>query len=145
MEEPTSGPEPEAPAEAAPGEPTEPTEPGEREGSGAVSTAGGLLSGLVGPDSAAEPGGQGRPGTTAGTEGHAEPQPIGVGVTPTGEAAVDAGLRRLADADHLPASGHLQVYEDVHRGLRDVLAGLDQHPGPPAPSSTFSTPHDNRS
>ncbi|WP_411132786.1 hypothetical protein [Streptomyces sp. C10] len=160
MEEPMSGPEPEAPAEAAPGE------PGEREGGGAVSSAGGLLSGLVGPDDAAEPGGQGRlgsmadpggqgragttaepggqgrPGSTAEPEGPAGPQPIGVGVTPTGEAAVDAGLRRLADADHLPASGHLQVYEDVHRGLRDVLAGLDQHPGPPAPSSTT---HDNRS
>ncbi|MFK0265846.1 hypothetical protein ACIQU1_31595 [Streptomyces angustmyceticus] len=77
--------------------------------------------------------------------GPAGPQPIGVGTTPTGEAAVDSALRRLADADHLPASGHLQVYEDVHRGLRDVLAGLDQHPGPPAPSSTFPTPHDNRS
>ncbi|MGW2394680.1 hypothetical protein ACWCYK_35160 [Streptomyces lydicamycinicus] len=116
MEEPTSGPEPEAPAQAAPGDPTEPVEPKEpwqREGSGAVSTA-----------------------------GPAEPQPIGVDVTPTGEAAVDARLRRLADADHLPASEHLQVYEDVHRGLRDVLAGLDQHPGPPAPSSTT---HDNRS
>ncbi|MFE6743807.1 hypothetical protein [Streptomyces tubercidicus] len=74
--------------------------------------------------------------------GPAAPQPIGVGVTPTGEAAVDAGLRRLADADHLPVSEHRQVYEDVHRGLRDVLAGLDQHPGPPAPSSTT---HDNRS
>ncbi|MFE0192245.1 hypothetical protein [Streptomyces sp. NPDC058989] len=61
---------------------------------------------------------------------------------PTGQSAVDAGLRRLADADHLPSSGHLQVYEDVHRGLRDVLAGLDQHPGPPAPSSTT---YDNRS
>ncbi|MGW1375912.1 hypothetical protein ACWD6P_16780 [Streptomyces sp. NPDC002446] len=70
------------------------------------------------------------------------PQPLGVGVVPTGQAAVDAGLRRLADADHLPSSGHLQVYEDVHRGLRDVLAGLDQHPGPPAPSSTT---YDNRS
>lgn len=80
-------------------------------------------------------------------------------MTPTGQAAVDARLRRLADADHLPAEGHLQVYEDVHRGLRDVLAALDQHPGPPAPPaassasaafaafaafSTFPT-HDNRS
>ncbi|MFB6439346.1 hypothetical protein ACFCVY_21565 [Streptomyces sp. NPDC056411] len=70
------------------------------------------------------------------------PQPLGVGVTPTGQPAVDAALRRLADADHLPSSGHLPVYEDVHRGLRDVLAGLDQHPGPPAPSPTK---HDNRS
>ncbi|MGW8401001.1 hypothetical protein ACWGLP_30705 [Streptomyces lydicus] len=94
MEEPTSGPEPETPAETGPGP--------------------------------------------------AEPRPLGVGTTPTGQAAVDARLRRLADADHLPSSGHLQVYEDVHRGLRDVLAGLDQHPGPPAPSPTPHT-HDNRS
>ncbi|MFH9422407.1 hypothetical protein [Streptomyces sp. NPDC017529] len=71
----------------------------------------------------------------------AGPQPLGVVVTPTGDAAVDDGLRRLADADHLAASGHLQVYEDVHRGLRDALAALDRHPGPAGPPAT----HDNRS
>ncbi|WJY37473.1 hypothetical protein QT196_09345 [Streptomyces sp. P9-2B-2] len=157
MEEPTSGPEPEAPAQAAPGDPTEPAEPGEpgrREGSGAVSTTGGTPTGPVGSDDAVGPdagaersgaaasGGQGRPDPTGGPERPGGPQPIRVGVTATGEAAVDTGLRRLADADHLPASEHLRVYEDVHRGLRDVLAGLDQHPGPPAPSSTT---HDNRS
>ncbi|MET9294574.1 hypothetical protein [Streptomyces sp. NPDC003077] len=60
------------------------------------------------------------------------PQPLGIPVTPTGDAAVDARLARLADVDHLAVSGHLRVYEDVHRGLRDVLAGLDQRPGPPA-------------
>ncbi|MEU9126005.1 hypothetical protein AB0C96_40405 [Streptomyces sp. NPDC048506] len=95
------------------------------------------------------PGAQGEPAAPDG------PRPLGVGVTPTGQPAVDAGLRRLADADHLPSSGHLQVYEDVHRGLRDVLAGLDQHPGPPAPppaspradSATPTSPaaYDNRS
>ncbi|MFJ9472345.1 hypothetical protein [Streptomyces caniferus] len=111
MEEPTSGPGPEAPT-------------GAEEPAGAEETPG------------AEPGGSGVPGGPAG------PRPVGVGTTPTGQAAVDTALRRLADADHLPASGHLQVYEDVHRGLRDVLAGLDQHPGPPAPSSTT---HDLRS
>ncbi|RXS84077.1 hypothetical protein EST92_12110 [Streptomyces sp. TM32] len=115
MEQPMSGPEPEAPAPAGPGEPEERVEP--------------------------EDGGAGE----AAGAGAAGPQPLGVGVTPTGQPAVDARLRRLADADHLPADGHLPVYEDVHRGLRDVLAALDQHPGPPAPSSTFSTPHDNRS
>ncbi|WP_432003822.1 hypothetical protein [Streptomyces sioyaensis] len=118
MEQPMSGPEPEAPAPAGPGEPEERVE--------------------------AEDGGAGE-AAGAGAAGPAGPQPIGVGVTPTGQPAVDARLRRLADADHLPADGHLPVYEDVHRGLRDVLAALDQHPGPPAPSSTFSTPHDNRS
>ncbi|MFF4700562.1 hypothetical protein [Streptomyces chattanoogensis] len=89
----------------------------------------------------------GGPAGPAGPEhaGPAGPEPLGVGVTPTGDAAVDARLRRLADADHLPVSGHLEVYEDVHRGLRDALAALDQRPGPPTPSSTFSTTHDNRS
>ncbi|MYT29690.1 MULTISPECIES: hypothetical protein [unclassified Streptomyces] len=66
----------------------------------------------------------------------AGPRPLGVAAAPTGQAAVDAVLRRLAEADHLPVSGHLDMYEDVHRGLRDVLASLDQHPGPPAPSPT---------
>lgn len=131
-----SGPEPEAPAPAGTGEPeesVEPVEPRDREAGEETRAAG--------------------PGPAAGPDGPAGPQPLGVGVTPTGQAAVDARLRRLADADHLPAEGHLQVYEDVHRGLRDVLAALDQHPGPPAPSaasaafaafSTFPT-HDNRS
>lgn len=114
------GPEPEAPAEAAPAEPVPSGK--QQEGNGGASAAG------------------------AAPAGHAEPQPVGVGTTPTGQAAVDTTLRRLADADHLPASGHLQVYEDVHRGLRDVLAGLDQHPGPPAPSpTTHDKTHDNRS
>jgi len=53
--------------------------------------------------------------------------------TPTGHADVDAGLERLADADHLATDGHLEVYEDVHRGLRDALTALDARPGPPAP------------
>ncbi|MFI9052753.1 hypothetical protein [Streptomyces sp. NPDC053427] len=114
MQEPTPGQEPEAAAEDATGEPA---------GAAGAEPAWTLASGT--PD-----------GTPAG------PQPLGVAVTATGDAMVDAQLRRLADADHLPASGHLEVYEDVHRGLRDALAALDQRPGPPAPSSTT---HDNRS
>jgi hypothetical protein len=120
MEEPTSGPEPEAPT----GTGTAVAEP-------------------AGPAGSAE---SLRPAEPAG------PQPLGVGITPTGDAAVDDRLRRLADADRLAVSGHLQVYENVHRGLRDVLAALDQHPGPPAPSATTpgkatpgTTTHDNRS
>lgn len=118
-----SGPEPEAPVAAAAAEPVPSGE--QQEGNGGASAA---------------------RAAAAAPAGDAEPQPIGVGATPTGDTAVDTTLRRLADADHLPASGHLQVYEDVHRGLRDVLAGLDQHPGPPAPSpTTRDTTHDNRS
>ncbi|MER5633925.1 hypothetical protein [Streptomyces nitrosporeus] len=70
----------------------------------------------------------------------APPAPLGVPRTPTGHAGVDARLERLADADHLAAHGHIEVYEDVHRGLRDELTALDARP---APSPT--PPYDNRS
>nr|WP_184574511.1 hypothetical protein [Streptomyces zagrosensis] len=70
--------------------------------------------------------------------------PLGISRTPTQNPEVDAGLDRLGGLDHLPIDGHLEVYEDVHQGLRDVLDALDQRPGPgprvPAPS-----PHHHRS
>ncbi|MEU0304156.1 hypothetical protein ABZ252_32620 [Streptomyces sp. NPDC006175] len=70
----------------------------------------------------------------------APPAPLGIARTPTGHAGVDARLERLADADHLAADGHTEVYEDVHRGLRDELTALDARPAPaPTPA------HDNRS
>ncbi|MBT2369674.1 hypothetical protein J7E88_31495 [Streptomyces sp. ISL-10] len=72
----------------------------------------------------------------------AAPAPLGVQRTPTGHAEVDALLERLADADHLAADGHLEVYEDVHRGLRDALTALDTRPGPQPP---HHPPHDHRS
>ncbi|GBQ01980.1 hypothetical protein SSP531S_34300 [Streptomyces spongiicola] len=59
------------------------------------------------------------------------PAPLGVGRVPTGHAGVDAHLERLGDADHLTADGHLAVYEDVHRGLRDTLTALDTRPDDP--------------
>ncbi|MFJ4471524.1 hypothetical protein ACIP2X_29145 [Streptomyces sp. NPDC089424] len=65
----------------------------------------------------------------------AAPAPLGVPRIPTGDAEVDARLERLADADHLDTDGHVEVYEDVHRGLRDALTALDARPGPPAPPS----------
>ncbi|MEU9214460.1 hypothetical protein AB0D27_42990 [Streptomyces sp. NPDC048415] len=71
----------------------------------------------------------------------AAPAPLNVPRTPTGNADADAQLDRLADADHLATDGHLEVYEDVHRGLRDALTALDARPGPPAPPS----PYDRRS
>ncbi|MFD5906027.1 hypothetical protein ACFV6B_33940 [Streptomyces microflavus] len=78
-----------------------------------------------------------------------EPAPLGVGRTPTGRAEVDDLLGRLADADHLPADGHAEVYEDVHRGLKSALTSLDARPaaapGPgPVPAPSYDT-HDNRS
>ncbi|MFE0514658.1 hypothetical protein [Streptomyces sp. NPDC058964] len=71
----------------------------------------------------------------------AAPAPLEVPRTPTGNAEVDAQLERLADTDHLATDGHVEVYEDVHRGLRDALTALDARPGPPAPP----TPYGNRS
>ncbi|MFI5804285.1 hypothetical protein [Streptomyces sp. NPDC051561] len=71
----------------------------------------------------------------------AAPAPLGVVRSTTGNAEVDARLERLADVDHLTADGHIEVYEDVHRGLRETLTALDARPGPPAPSaSPMTTP-----
>ncbi|MEU6147402.1 hypothetical protein ABZ848_44525 [Streptomyces sp. NPDC047081] len=67
----------------------------------------------------------------------AAPAPLAVPRTPTGNAEVDAQLERLGDADHLATDGHVEVYEDVHRGLRDALTALDARPGPPAPSPSY--------
>ncbi|CAL9605986.1 hypothetical protein [Streptomyces sp. Tu 3180] len=89
----------------------------------------------------AEPGiarpvpGPGHAGPQPPPEGEpSAPAPLNVPRTPTGNAEVDARLERLADADHLATDGHVEVYEDVHRGLRDALTALDAHPGPPAPA-----------
>ncbi|MET7292888.1 hypothetical protein ABZS79_12215 [Streptomyces griseoloalbus] len=64
----------------------------------------------------------------------AAPAPLNVPRTPTGHPEVDVHVERLADADHLTTDGHAEVYEDVHRGLRDALTALDARPGPPAPA-----------
>ncbi|MFF2778828.1 hypothetical protein ACFVU3_28445 [Streptomyces sp. NPDC058052] len=77
-------------------------------------------------------------GPAAGDE-PAAAAPLGVRREPTGLPAVDALVERLGEADHLPADGHLAVYEDVHRGLRAELTSLDARPAP-APR-----PHDPRS
>ena len=71
----------------------------------------------------------------------AGPSPLDVPRAPTGDAGIDALIQRLGDVDHLGTDGHLEVYEDVHRGLRDALTALDARPGPPAPP----TPYDRRS
>ncbi|WP_416485668.1 hypothetical protein [Streptomyces sp. CL12] len=67
----------------------------------------------------------------------AAPAPLNLPRTPTGDAEVDAWLARLADADHLATDGHVEVYEDVHGGLRDALTALDGRPGPPVPSPSY--------
>ncbi|MEU2622483.1 hypothetical protein ABZ642_30895 [Streptomyces sp. NPDC007157] len=67
----------------------------------------------------------------------AAPAPLNVPRTPTGNAEVDDRLDRLGDTDHLATDGHLEVYEDVHRGLRDALTALDVRPGPPTPAPPY--------
>ena len=67
----------------------------------------------------------------------AAPAPLNIPRAATGNADVDAQLDRLGDVDHLATDGHVAVYEDVHRGLRDALTALDARPGPPAPPTTY--------
>jgi hypothetical protein len=43
----------------------------------------------------------------------------------TGDARVDAVLARLDELEGLPVTEHREVFEDVHRRLRDVLGELD--------------------
>jgi hypothetical protein len=59
----------------------------------------------------------------------AEPRPLGVTVAMTGNADVDAAVERLGDADEMPVRDHIEVYEDVHLGLRNALAALDENRG----------------
>lgn len=44
----------------------------------------------------------------------------------TGDPRVDEVLAGLADLPSLPAGEHVAVYDQVHRGLQDALANLDQ-------------------
>lgn len=43
-------------------------------------------------------------------------------IAPTSDAKVDAALDRLSDISQLPVSEHLDVFEEVHRRLQDVLS-----------------------
>ncbi|MER6158972.1 hypothetical protein ABT147_26015 [Streptomyces sp. NPDC001868] len=81
-----------------------------------------------------EPGPWSEPPVAEAEDDPAAPAPLNVPRTATGHPEVDTALDRLADADHLATDGHVEVYEDVHRGLRDALTALDARPGPPAPT-----------
>ncbi|WP_234391864.1 hypothetical protein [Streptomyces sp. WM6378] len=68
------------------------------------------------------------------------PSPLDVPRGPTGDAGIDALVERLGDVDHLGTDGHLEVYEDVHRGLRGSLTALDARQGPaPVPGAGLGT------
>jgi hypothetical protein len=51
----------------------------------------------------------------------------------TGEPRVDAALAGLGQLPLLPVGEHPAVFEQVHRGLRDVLGELDGSAGGPGP------------
>jgi hypothetical protein len=44
---------------------------------------------------------------------------------PTGDAAVDEALTRLADLDDLPVRQHVAVFDAVHAALQDRLADVE--------------------
>ncbi|MDQ1039595.1 hypothetical protein QFZ75_006011 [Streptomyces sp. V3I8] len=88
---------------------------------------------MTGPEDGSRTGSGGSEPSGAQAYDPAAPAPLHVPRTPTGDDGVDALLDRLGDVDHLATDGHVEVYEDVHRGLRDTLTALDARPGPPAP------------
>lgn len=53
------------------------------------------------------------------TPEHPEPEP-------TGHPQVDRLLERLCELDEVPTADHVTVYDEIHRGLQDVLADLDE-------------------
>ena len=44
----------------------------------------------------------------------------------TGDPRVDEVLSRLEGIESIPTAEHVAVYDEVHRGLQDALANLDQ-------------------
>jgi hypothetical protein len=56
-------------------------------------------------------------------------------IAPTGEPRVDAALASLGRLALLPVGEHPAVFEQVHRGLREVLGELDGGTGGSAGSA----------
>ncbi|QXJ20044.1 hypothetical protein AGRA3207_000680 [Actinomadura graeca] len=54
---------------------------------------------------------------------------------PTGDARVDAVLARLGDLPGRPVPEHVEVFEEIHQRLQELLASADEdEPGPPEPA-----------
>lgn len=77
-------------------------------------------------DEPTAPGGQ-----AVGFPADAGPQPAGpaaqpADVEPTGDAAVDAAVRAVAQAAGSSPADQLPAYEAAHRTLREALARIDE-------------------
>lgn len=96
-----------------------PVGPGSEAAARAVGGVGGIGGGFGSGGVSADSGAAGLPAATR------QVFPLGIVVGPTGHPDVDSIVERLSEADGLPTNDHIQVYEDVHRGLRDALTALD--------------------
>ncbi|WP_067465538.1 hypothetical protein [Actinomadura macra] len=61
-----------------------------------------------------------------GPEGEPEEIPAAPLPEPTGDPRVDAALARLGDLPGRPVPEHVEVFEDIHQRLQDLLASADQ-------------------
>ncbi|MFC4049446.1 hypothetical protein ACFOY4_07120 [Actinomadura syzygii] len=53
---------------------------------------------------------------------------------PTGEPRVDAALARLGELGGRPVSAHVEVFEDVHQRLQEILAAAGEEEERPRPA-----------
>jgi hypothetical protein len=71
--------------------------------------------------------------TSAPPSGPAEPSSF----QPTGDERVDQAVTRLGELGGVPVAQHVEIFQDVHRRLQDVLGAIDQEiparTGPPVP------------
>ena len=47
-------------------------------------------------------------------------------VEPTGDSRIDAALDRMCDVAELPTVEHVEVFDEVHRRMQDLLADSSQ-------------------
>ncbi|TDD58061.1 hypothetical protein E1293_47175, partial [Actinomadura darangshiensis] len=59
---------------------------------------------------------------------------------PTGDPRVDAAVARLGELGGRPVSEHVEVFEDVHQRLQELLASAGQDEQPQQPQSQQARP-----
>ena len=62
----------------------------------------------------------------------ADRPPVASTETAPGDPRVDAALRRASELAATSPAEHVEIYEDVHRSLQEVLADASGQPGAPA-------------